>query len=143
MTPANKGAVVAMSTNNDSPAQTIYSKLIIRASNKTKVSLIEHRQNQMQFRCGDSAAGDLVGALFAGNEKYSLGGLYKNITNNALRNTLLMAPGTLNEIKSASDNTALGYKALEALESGSRNTAVDFTTGSKIKAQNDNTFYRT
>lgn len=139
LTPANKGAVVAMSTNNDSPAQTIYSKLIIGASNKTKVSLIEHRQNQMQFRYGDSAAGDLVGALFAGNENILLGGLYKNITNNALRNTAY-GSGTLNEIKSASDNTALGYKALEALESGSRNTAIGYHTGSKIKAQNDNTF---
>ena len=138
LTPANKGAVVAMSTNNDSPAQTIYSKLIIGASNKTKVSLIEHRQNQMQFRYGDSAAGDLVGALFAGNENILLGGLYKNITNNALRNTAY-GSGTLNEIKSASDNTALGYKALEALESGSRNTAIGFNALKNLTSGNNNT----
>ena len=51
LTPANKGAVTVMSQNDDS--QTLYSKLVIGASNKLKVSLANYRQNQMQFRYGD------------------------------------------------------------------------------------------
>lgn len=137
LTPANKGAVTTMSQNDD--GQTIYSKLVIGASNKVKVNLAEHRQNQMQFRYGNSAAGDLVGALFAGNQNLLLGGLYRNITNNALRNTSY-GSGTMSSIKSALDNTAVGYRALEELEGGARNTAVGYLSGTKIKGQNDNTF---
>lgn len=137
LTPANKGAVTTMSQNDD--GQTLYSKLVIGASNKVKVNLAEHRQNQMQFRYGDSAAGDLVGALFAGNQNLLLGGLYRNITNNALRNTSY-GSGTMSSIKSALDNTAVGYRALEDLEGGARNTAVGYLSGIKIKGQSDNTF---
>ncbi len=137
LTPANKGAVTVMSQNDDS--QTLYSKLVIGASNKLKVSLANYRQNQMQFRYGDSAAGDLVGNLFAGNNNILLGGLYYNITNDALRNTAY-GHGAMSHLKNGLDNTALGHKALENLEGGARNTAVGYHAGVNIKGQSDNTF---
>ncbi len=140
LTPANKGAVATMSQNNDTVKKTLYSKLVIAASNDVRGNgFVKRRQNQMQFRYGNSAAGDLVGALFAGNQNILLGGLYKNIENSALENTSY-GVNTMSALTTGSGNTAVGFNSLGNMKTGFRNTAVGYLTGVELTDQSDNTF---
>jgi prepilin-type N-terminal cleavage/methylation domain-containing protein len=139
LTPINKASAVKYIKNASN--QTIYSKLVIAASKDARISAVTRRpQNQIQFRYGNSDAGDLVGSLFAGNGNMLLGGPYSNITASALNNT---AYGSLalSDITSGEGNTAVGYSALAKVTSGSANTAVGaFAGADKTLSGTGNTY---
>ena len=129
MTPANS-ADVALSSQDDSN-NTLYSKLVIKASNAVKAGALTYPQAQMQFRYGSSTTGTLMGALFAGNKNFLVGGKYGGITNDAKYNTAF-GTGALSSLKNGQNNTAIGYNALSSMTAGYNNTAVGYNAGAKI-----------
>lgn len=133
VTPASQFDVPLASS--DSAGNLLYSKLVISASGRLSVGKL---QNQMQFRYGNSAAGTMVGALFAGNDNILVGGNYNDIKSTARANTAY-GVGSLSEIESGVGNTAVGYYALNTVESGSYNTAIGVNAGKGIKSGSRNT----
>ena len=139
LTPAGPAEVSLASA--DSSGRTLYSKLVIRASDKIKIGGVTQPQNQMQFRYGSSfanPAGSVVGALFAGNNNFLLGGNYQSITNSAMNNTAY-GTGALSSLTSGYNNTAVGYNALNALTTGYSNTVVGNNAAIKLTTGFGNT----
>ncbi len=120
LTPVSKSDVNTMSKDNDGKSS--YAKLVVAASKSVNAGGGRHVQNQFQFRYGNSAAGTLVGNLFAGNNNLLLGGKYDNLS-------LLTNPN---------GNTAYGYNALSALSDGQYNTAVGENALSSISGEKFN-----
>ena len=118
------------SDGTDTPA---YSKLIIGASDRLKVNGATKLQNQMQFRYGDSAAGDVVGSLFAGSGNMLLGGKYNKIDSSALENSAFgigaLAVDINNGLSSGVGNTAVGYNSLGKLTGAKYNSAIGYNAG--------------
>ncbi len=137
ITPISKIDVPIATANT--AGKTVYSKLIIRASDRLSPAYGGQKQNQIQFRYGDSAAGDLVGSLFAGEGNFLLGGSYFSLTANAKGNTSFGSE-TMSSLTSGQNNTAAGAGALYKLENGSFNTAVGVNAGYSLKNGVGNTF---
>ena len=139
ISPANKLDVMNASSYDSSANSQVYSKLIIRASNDLNVGKL---QNQMQFRyanSNNSAAGTLVGTLFAGNGNMLVGGKYANIKSDAQWNTSY-GQETMSSITKGDANTAVGFGSLKNLTTGSYNTAVGYMAGSKVTSGTGNIF---
>lgn len=137
VTPISK-VDVPIASSNDS-GKTVYSKLVIRASNKLGPIYGGQKQNQIQFRYGNSAAGDLVGTLFAGEGNFLLGGKYYSLSGNAKGNTAFGVE-SLSSLTSGQNNTAVGAASLYKLVDGTYNTAVGVDAGHSIKNGVGNTF---
>ncbi len=144
LTPKDKYDVTTkFSSYSSNGSDPLYSKLVIAASKKLDVAG-SPVQNQMQFRYGNSAAGDLVGSLFAGNGNMLVGGLYNNITNTAVYNSSFgvgsLAKNISTGLNTGKYNTAIGYNSLGDLSSGEYNTAIGYNSGLNISSAVNNTF---
>lgn len=118
----------------------LYSKLVIR-SNQLGMTYGNSLQNQMQFRyanSNNSAAGSLVGSLFAGNSNMLLGGQYDSIGTGAVANTAY-GVAALSALKDGDANTAVGSRALTKLTSGSYNTVVGVDAAKNVTSAKYNT----
>lgn len=119
----------------------LYSKLVIRASDRLGVS---KPQNQIQFRYASntySAAGELVGSLFAGDKNMLLGGPFSNLNqSNDNRANTSFGANTLTHLRTGVANTAVGYNALTAVTTGKYNTAIGYNAGKSISSSSSNTF---
>lgn len=118
----------------------LYSKLVIR-SNQLGMTYGNSLQNQMQFRyanSNNSAAGSLVGSLFAGNSNMLLGGQYDSIGTGAVANTAY-GVAALSALKDGAANTAVGSRALTKLTSGSYNTVVGVDAAKNVTSAKYNT----
>ncbi len=142
ITPATK--VDVPMAIRDSANTSIYSKVVIRASNSLGAQFGNQQQNQMSFRYGDSAAGDLVGTLYTGNSNMMLGGIYEVGSGKVLEANTSFGSGSLNSLGSGSGtvygNTAIGSEALNSLTGGDNNTAVGLQAGMSVKSGDGNTF---
>ncbi len=139
MTPAGPYDISLYSS--DASSNVLYSKLVIRAANNIKIAGLKRPQNQMQFRYGSSfnnPAGNVVGALFAGNGNFLVGGNYQAITNNAKNNTAY-GYNTLSKVTNALNNTAVGYNALSSVTTGKDNTAVGTNAAKSMETSTGNT----
>ncbi len=141
ISPANKLDVMNASSDDDpsSTEKRVYSKLVIRATNALTIGKL---QNQMQFRYANnnsSAAGSVVGTLFAGNGNVLLGGKYNNIKNDAKANTAY-GQESMSALTTGVANTAAGFSSLASLTSGNYNTAVGFRSASKMTSGTGNIF---
>lgn len=116
LTPVSKSDVNTMTKDDDSKSS--YAKVVVAASKSVNAGGGRHVQNQFQFRYGNSAAGTLLGNLFAGNNNLLLGGKYDN----------------LSVLANPNGNTAYGYNALSALTNGDYNTAVGVNALSSISS---------
>lgn len=116
LTPVSKSDVNTMTKDDDSKSS--YAKVVVAASKSVNAGGGRHVQNQFQFRYGNSAAGTLLGNLFAGNNNLLLGGKYDN----------------LSVLANPNGNTAYGYNALSALTNGEYNTAVGVNALSSISS---------
>lgn len=138
LAPKDTADVVTLSKNGE--GKVVYSKLIISASEKLGATFLNTPpQHQMQFRYGSSsAAGSIVGTLFAGNGNMIVGGPTKDITNDAVENTAF-GLNAMKNVVSASGNTAVGASSLKDLKSGHYNTAVGYGTASTLTSGSANT----
>lgn len=138
LTPVSKSDVNTMTKDNE--GKTSYSKLVIAASKSVNVGGGKKVQNQIQFRYGNSAAGALVGNLFAGNNNLLLGGLYDslNVTTNPDGNTAY-GYNAMSALTNGNYNTAVGRDALENLTSGKNNVGIGVFAGEKLTSGNNNT----
>lgn len=138
LTPVSKSDVNTMTKDNE--GKTSYSKLVIAASKSVNAGGGRKVQNQIQFRYGKSAAGTLVGNLFAGNNNLLLGGLYNNlnVTTNPDGNTAY-GYNAMSALTNGNYNTAVGRDALEKLTSGKNNVGVGVFAGDKLTSGNNNT----
>mgnify|MGYP004552743367 CR=1 FL=1 len=116
LTPVSKSDVNTMTKDDDSKSS--YAKVVVAASKSVNAGGGRHVQNQFQFRYGNSAAGTLLGNLFAGNNNLLLGGKYDK----------------LSVLTNPNGNTAYGYNALSALTNGDYNTAVGVNALSSISS---------
>ena len=116
LTPVSKSDVNTMTKDDDSKSS--YAKVVVAASKSVNAGGGRHVQNQFQFRYGNSAAGTLLGNLFAGNNNLLLGGKYDK----------------LSVLTNPNGNTAYGYNALSALTNGEYNTAVGVNALSSISS---------
>lgn len=137
LTPSNKMDVTSAVSDGTGAN---YSKLVVRASDKLNKS--PKYQHQMQFRYGNSAAGDLVGSLFAGNGNMLVGGIYNSLTpsstSTGAMNTSFGAE-TLSALTTGNANTAGGAFALNKLTKGSYNTAVGYAAARSLTTGSYNT----
>lgn len=123
----------------------LYSKLVIRASDNLSVG---KPQNQIQFRYApstNSAAGELVGSLFAGNNNMLIGGTYSELGKNNDANTSFGANSLSSlttglGVTAGIGNTAVGYNALKSVTTGGYNTAIGYNAGKSITTFDRNTF---
>lgn len=102
----------------DDDSKSSYAKVVVAASKSVNAGGGRHVQNQFQFRYGNSAAGTLLGNLFAGNNNLLLGGKYDK----------------LSVLTNPNGNTAYGYNAMSALTNGDYNTAVGVNALSSISS---------
>lgn len=116
LTPVSKSDVNTMTKDDDSKSS--YAKVVVAASKSVNAGSGRHVQNQFQFRYGNSAAGTLLGNLFAGNNNLLLGGKYDK----------------LSVLTNPNGNTAYGYNAMSALTNGDYNTAVGVNALSSISS---------
>lgn len=116
LTPVSKSDVNTMTKDDDSKSS--YAKVVVAASKSVNAGGGRHVQNQFQFRYGNSAAGTLLGNLFAGNNNLLLGGKYDK----------------LSVLTNPNGNTAYGYNAMSALTNGDYNTAVGVNALSSISS---------
>ena len=116
LTPVSKSDVNTMTKDDDSKSS--YAKVVVAASKSVNAGGGRHVQNQFQFRYGNSAAGTLLGNLFAGNNNLLLGGKYDK----------------LSVLANPNGNTAYGYNAMSALTNGDYNTAVGVNALSSISS---------
>lgn len=116
----------------------LYSKLVIRASNKLGLSFGSEKQKQMRFAYGDSKEGKTVGTLFAGKNSILLGGEYKKITDSATGNTAF-GSGSLDSLTEGTYNTAFGANSGNKITTGSYNTVIGNSAGSEISTTGYNT----
>lgn len=116
LTPVSKSDVNTMTKDDDSKSS--YAKVVVAASKSVNAGGGRHVQNQFQFRYGNSAAGTLLGNLFAGNNNLLLGGKYDK----------------LSVLTNPNGNTAYGYNAMSALTNGEYNTAVGVNALSSISS---------
>ena len=116
LTPVSKSDVNTMTKDDDSKSS--YAKVVVAASKSVNAGGGRHVQNQFQFRYGNSAAGTLLGNLFAGNNNLLLGGKYDK----------------LSVLTNPNGNTAYGYNARSALTKGDYNTAVGVNALSSISS---------
>lgn len=116
----------------------LYSKLVIRASNKLGLSFGNEKQKQIKFAYGDSKEGATVGTLFAGKESILLGGEYKKITDSAKGNTAF-GSGSLDSLTTGTYNTAYGADAGKKITTGGYNTVIGNNAGSEISTTSYNT----
>lgn len=125
LTPKDKYQVQSFSS--DASNNVLYSKFIIGASDDLKAGGV---QKQMQFRYG-SGAGQVAGALFAGNENILVGGRYNNIKNVGASANTSFGSDSLTEITgtAAIGNTAVGKSALAKLKFTGNSTAVGAFAG--------------
>ncbi len=136
ITPANKVDVDLATSDNLGP---VYSKLVIRASDRLSSGTPQH---QMQFRYGDSAAGTLVGSLFAGNGNMLVGGIYNGILDDGSRVSIGNTAFGVNSLSALTEgdyNTAIAKNALSGVTSGSYNTAIGINSGKNIYTGKNNT----
>jgi len=125
ITPGGPGEIGLASA--DESGNSIYSKLVIRSSDRLNISGLKRQQAQIHFRQGSNESGTFVGALFAGNENFLLGGQY---------NSLVAAASTFSP---AMGNTAYGRLAMTALATGKYNTAIGYNSQSNNAVNNYNT----
>lgn len=116
----------------------LYSKLVIRASNKLGLSFGSEKQKQFKFHYGTSREGESVGTMFAGNSSILLGGDYKKISDSATDNTAF-GSGALDALTSGTYNTAFGTNAGNKLTTGKYNTIIGSGAGSTMTSSSYNT----
>ena len=116
----------------------LYSKLVIRATNKLGLSFGSEKQKQIRFQYGTSREGKNVGSMFAGNQSILLGGDYKKISDSATGNTAF-GSGALDALTSGTYNTAFGTNAGSKLTTGKYNTLIGYGAGSSITSSGYNT----
>lgn len=133
LTPVSKSDVNTMSKDNDGKSS--YAKLVVAASNSVNAGGGRHVQNQFQFRYGNSAAGTLVGNLFAGNNNLLLGGKYDKLSvlTNPDGNTAY-GYGALSSLSNGKYNTAIGVNALSSISSNESNVGVGNNAGAPLEA---------
>ncbi len=132
MTPSGAGEVPLYSA--DAAGNTLYSKLLIRPSDKIIMGGLRYPQNQFHFRYGSTfsnPAGSNVGSMFVGYGNFMLGGTYNTITNDAKSNTAY-GRNALSDAKDGTGNTAVGFSAMETLKKGSYNTVVGVNAASSL-----------
>ena len=118
--------------------KTLYSKLVIRASNTLGIAFNREKQKQLKFHYGKSREGKSVGTMFAGKQNILLGGDYKEIADDATDNTAF-GSGALEALTSGTYNTALGTNAGKKLITGKYNTLIGYNAGSSITDKSYNT----
>lgn len=140
LNPTNSDDVLTHTKDSKSAsANVIYSKLIVAASKKLGSTFAgSPPQNQMQFRYGNSAAGSLVGSLYAGNNNFIVGGPYKSIEDTAKGNSAF-GVGALEDLSSGEYNTALGNLALKSVTTGKNNTSIGYAAGESLTSGTGNT----
>ncbi len=116
-------------------------KLVIRSGEVTSAKVV---QRQLQFRYGrDSSedAGSFAGSWLVLNNNMLLGGGYKNIvkTSNGAKYNVAVGYSALNALNTGTSNTALGAYALQKLQSGKNNVALGYQAGYSITSSAKNT----
>lgn len=136
--PGSKSEAETMVSNG---VNTLYSKLIIRASNKLN-GVDNEKQKQIRFQYGEEYEGKEVGSLFAGNQSILLGGTYKKITDDA-KDNISFGYNSMNAVTSGKRNSVFGYNAAEKLTTGEDNTVIGYKAGSGISSGSKNTYIGT
>lgn len=136
--PGSKSDAESMVSNG---LNTLYSKLIIRASNKLD-GVNNEKQKQIRFQYGDTNEGDEVGTLFAGNKSILIGGSYVKITDSAEDN-IAFGYNAMDAVTTGQRNAIFGYNAAEKLTTGSDNTVIGYKAGSGLTYGSKNTYIGT
>ncbi len=128
------------------------SRVVIRSGPVTSGNKL---QRQIQFRFGRTPKagddtnvvkkyGNFAGTWLMDRQNVLLGGAYTNIDSNPdnieARNNVAIGYQSLNALKTAQGNTALGLYALSNNISGKYNTAIGYKTGSTLQGADYNTY---
>lgn len=136
LTPVSKSDVNTMTKDDDSKSS--YAKVVVAASKSVNAGGGRHVQNQFQFRYGNSAAGTLLGNLFAGNNNLLLGGKYDKLSVLANPNgNTAYGYNALSALTNGDYNTAVGVNALSSISSGEANVAVGNNAGATLHGNNN------